>query len=405
MIDNKTSRIAVIVTAAGCSTRMGGEKKEFMPLGRGTILSEAVKQFFKTIPVDMLVITVQQNGEADSRNALFADAEVRSLIKKETALLFVTGGQTRQESVFNALTALAERDDAPDYVLIHDAARPFVTRQIISDTLYAAEEFGAAAPCLQPPDTQKEIDRHGFISAHLDRSKLVSVQTPQGFDFARLLQAHKKAVDEHFTCTDDTEIWGKYVGYVKTVDGTAENKKITYMADYPPTMNTGNALNLRTGIGYDIHKLVEGRTLVIGGVQIPYFKGEAAHSDGDVLLHAVIDALLGASGLGDIGTFFPSNDPKWKDADSMELLRIVWSQLRSEGWQLLNMDCIVKLEQPKLFAFRESIVRSIAGALGAEPFRIFVKAKTGEKIGAVGAGDAVEAWCNCLLVSGGRFFG
>ena len=154
---------------------------------------------------------------------------------------------------------------------------------------------------------------------------------------------------------------------------------------------------IRVGLGYDLHVLVAGRALMIGGVHIPFEKGEAGHSDGDVLLHALTDALLGASGLGDIGSFFPPTDPQWKNAPSSRLLQIVWEKIRQEGWQLENADCVVALQEPKLLPYRDTICTSIAALLNAPPDRVFVKAKTGEGVGVIGAGTAVAAWCVCLI--------
>ena len=154
---------------------------------------------------------------------------------------------------------------------------------------------------------------------------------------------------------------------------------------------------IRIGLGYDLHTLVEGRPLLLGGVRIPFEKGEAGHSDGDVLLHALADALLGATCLGDIGELFPPNDPQWKDADSRTLLQIVWRRIRSEGWQLENADCVIAIQKPKILPYREAIRRSIAGMLSADIEQIFVKAKTGEKVGVIGSGTAVAVWCTCLL--------
>lgn len=154
---------------------------------------------------------------------------------------------------------------------------------------------------------------------------------------------------------------------------------------------------IRVGLGYDLHRLVEGRRLIIGGVDFPFEKGEDGHSDGDVLLHAVTDALLGASGLGDIGSYFPPEDPKWKNADSAKLLQAVWKDVLDEGWKLENLDCVVKLEKPKFLPKRQEVISSIAKILGVENERVFVKAKTGEKLPPVGTGDAIEAYVVCLL--------
>ena len=154
---------------------------------------------------------------------------------------------------------------------------------------------------------------------------------------------------------------------------------------------------IRVGLGYDLHRLVEGRRLILGGVVFDFEKGEAGHSDGDVLLHAITDALLGASGLGDIGSYFPPEEPKWKDADSAELLRAVWKDVLAAGWKLVNLDCVIKLERPKFLPRRRDVILSIAGILGVEENQVFVKAKTGEKLPPVGTSEAVEAQVVCLL--------
>ncbi|MBQ0050625.1 MAG: 2-C-methyl-D-erythritol 2,4-cyclodiphosphate synthase [Treponema sp.] len=154
---------------------------------------------------------------------------------------------------------------------------------------------------------------------------------------------------------------------------------------------------IRVGLGYDKHVLTEGRRLILGGVEIPFEKGEAGHSDGDVLLHAITDALLGASGLGDIGSYFPPSDPQWKDADSKMLLSKCWDDVKAAGWNLGNLDCVIALEKPKFLPFRDEVRKSIATVLGCDFDQVFVKAKTGEKLGDVGTGKCVEVWCTCLL--------
>ena len=154
---------------------------------------------------------------------------------------------------------------------------------------------------------------------------------------------------------------------------------------------------IKVGLGYDIHRMKEGRRLILGGVVLPFEKGEDGHSDGDVLFHAISDALLGASGLGDIGSFFPPEEPKWKDADSSVLLKTIWNKVLENGWQLENLDCVIKLEKPKFLPFRESVIKSISEVLNVSSEKIFVKAKTGEKLDSVGQGLSVEAWCVCLL--------
>ncbi len=392
---NNSSGINVVICAAGSSTRMGGStKKEYLPLNNGTVLSEAVKKFLDSANVEILAITIPADGKKKAQEALFSDKSIEQKLL-ETKLIFVEGGSTRQKSVFNALKKIADLKPNSDLVLIHDGARPFVTEKIIQDTLFATRECGAAVPGTTPVDTQKTMDKDGFIKEHLLRSQMTAVQTPQGFRLKELLKAHELAEKDEKEYTDDTEIWGKYCGPVKVVQGDSCNKKITFAGDYNFGKQTMNSIKI--GLGYDLHRLVQGRKLIIGGVEFPFEKGEDGHSDGDALLHAITDALLGASALGDIGSFFPPEDKKWKDANSIELLKTIWHKVQENGWQLVNLDCVVKLEKPKFLPQRQKVIQNIANALNVASEKIFVKAKTGEKLDSVGSGNAIEAWATCLL--------
>ena len=401
--------LAVILTCAGSSSRMGlGMKKEYLPLKRdnreGTVLSCVARVFLESLPVNFLIITTPHNGTEDAKNALYADKEMSSLLSKSgTKLIFTEGGDTRQHSVRNALLKAQQNLNGENAaVLIHDAARPFVSSKIIKDTFNAVLEHGAAVPAVTPVDTQKELSSDGTIKRHLVRSQLIAVQTPQGFLLNELILCHNRAFkDKDKTFTDDTEIWDAYPEFtgakkVHVVSGEASNKKITYKEDLP-LEKKNMALTLRTGFGTDLHRLVAGRNFVLGGIQIPADKGEDGHSDGDVLLHAICDALLGASHLGDIGSYFPPSDPKWKDAESGELLKTIWADVKKEGWSLVNMDCVVETESPKILPWREKIIASIANLLEVETDAIFVKAKTNEGVDAVGTKEAVKAYCSCLI--------
>ncbi len=434
--------VAVVITAAGSSTRMGGQKKEYRSLGdgAGTVLSVATKVFVSALAPQLLsdtgeriqqqkgafplpyrltqiLITIPPNsgkeGLQTAREALFASPDLQALWDNprqqatySPQLLFVEGGQSRQASVCKALQALAENQDpeaeyqAPEIVLIHDGARPFVTEDIILQVVVATQNEGAAACGIPPVDTQKEIDSQGFIVRHLNRDSLVAIQTPQGFHFKPLLQAHLMAAQDNFETTDDTAIWGTYVGPVKITPGSVDNKKITFPRDLAcedSCKKEAATMDIRTGLGYDLHRLEEGRALVLGGVDIPFHKGEAGHSDGDVLLHAITDALLGAAARSDIGELFPPSDPQWKGADSRQLLQAAWKLVTEAGWKLGNLDCVVAIQEPKILPHREAIRKSIASILYVDVDQVFIKAKTGEKLGPVGNGEAVEVWATCLL--------
>jgi len=409
MQTTKTS-IAAIICAAGSSRRMGGEKKEYLnlpyiskensfsekPL---TVLGAAVSAFASLPQIRPIVITVPNGEENEARACL-----PKELQSETDRVYFVSGGKTRRASVHNALLFLAEHK--PSHVLIHDGARPWIKRELIEKTIEAAIRYGAAIPALPLVETPKELDSSAgevrFIKRHLRRENLCAVQTPQGFAFPEILAAHEKAAkreeQESFEYTDDAEVWGEFAGQVAVISGDSENKKITYPEDIEPKANRKTLADTqKVGIGRDLHRLVSGRKFLLGGVDIPFDKGELGHSDGDVLAHAVCDAILGAAGLGDIGELFPDSDPTYKDADSMELLKRAWQRVKTQGWRLVNLDCVVSCEKPKILPFRGSICSSIAKALDADPALVFVKGKTAEGLGPVGSGEAVEALAVCLI--------
>jgi 2-C-methyl-D-erythritol 4-phosphate cytidylyltransferase/2-C-methyl-D-erythritol 2,4-cyclodiphosphate synthase len=411
---NERPAISVIIAAAGSSDRMGrGVKKEFLTLPDGkTVLAGAVEPFLALPGLSFLIITLPKDNydffTAQAEKALFASGPVSRALSEPHgfSLEFVKGGETRQESVCNALEFLANKGQA-GLVLVHDGARPFVREPVIRAVIAGADKYGAAAPVVPPVDTLKQLgtgEAAGTLAVHFDRSSLRAVQTPQGFQFQRFYEAHRRAAGDGGGYTDDTEIWSRYAGPVAAVEGSIGNIKITYPRDIPPSVLENQPAapgrkepQFRTGLGFDRHRLVAGRRLLLGGVVLPFDKGEDGHSDGDVLFHAVSDALLGAAGLGDIGSYFPPEDLRWKDADSAALLRWVWSDIRGAGWALVNLDCVILLEKPKILPYREQIRRSLAQTLDVEAEKVFVKAKTGEQTGEIGRGEIIEAWAACLL--------
>jgi 2-C-methyl-D-erythritol 4-phosphate cytidylyltransferase/2-C-methyl-D-erythritol 2,4-cyclodiphosphate synthase len=402
--------IAAIICAAGSSKRMGGAKKEYLPLPSGaagsaeralTVLGAAVSAFASIPQIRPIVITVPPGEEDAARTCLPKELQSKSESKR---IHFVSGGKTRRASVHNALLFLAIFE--PSHVLIHDGARPWVKRELIERTIEAAIRYRAALPALPLVETPKELNACAgevkFIERHLRREKIYAVQTPQGFAFPEILVAHKKAAkreeQEGFEYTDDAEIWGEFVGQVAVIPGVSENRKIAYPEDLNAVANGGEAANTqRIGLGRDLHRLASGRKFLLGGVEIPFDKGELGHSDGDVLAHAVCDAILGAAGLGDIGELFPDSDASFKNANSMELLKDAWRRVKTQGWRLTNLDCVVCCENPKILPHREKIRSSLAKALDAESAQVFVKGKTSEGIGPIGSGEAVEAVAVCLI--------
>ena len=425
---NPQKNAALAIVAAGSSQRMGSlGKKEYLPLNGGSVLSETALVFLKTKVFSTIALVYPKGGLADAKNAFYKNPQTQEL-SQGVNIIFVQGGSSRQESVFNALKAIdraAKKAGAtpPRAVLIHDGARPFLSQALVKKTLASALKYGAAVPALEPVETQKEIGSGSKIARHLKRSTLAAVQTPQGFLFPQILEFHRKAQKTAAAFTDDTEIWDKFSDKkTRVIKGEPANIKITYPKDLGATIIdapkkervkalSGARLDrsyqnaaapkaektIRIGLGTDLHRLVKGRKLILGGIRFPFEKGEDGHSDGDALLHAVTDALLGAAALGDIGSYFPPSDPKWKDADSKKLLAAVWKDVKKEGWRLENLDCVIHLQEPKFLPRRQEVRESIAKVLGVDPERVFVKAKTGERVGPVGEGLAVETQAICLL--------
>ncbi len=421
--------LAVLVTAAGRSERFGGGKKEIFDLAGRTVLFRAVSAFSRIPGLAALVITAPDGFEGRMREALAS--ETISSLEKSLGDRFAValGGPTRRDSVRLGLEALvrvlATREASlvspaslPEeiqdmVVLVHDGARPWVSQGLAERVAAVAGRVGACVPVTHLIETPKEISSDGIVVRHPSRSTLATAQTPQGFRLGPLLAAHRRAAEQGVDCTDDAELWARYNGPVAWTEGERANRKITFREDLNFTPGGfikdditnflqvpehffgrekgGTTAPFRVGEGWDIHRLIPGRKLYIGGVEIPSDKGEEGHSDGDVLLHAVIDALLGSAALGDIGQHFPPTDDAWKGADSRDLARRALSLVREAGWTPVNLDCTVILERPMLAPHREAIRESLAKSLEMDVDSISIKAKTKEGVDATGEGKAVEA--------------
>lgn len=306
------------------------------------------------------------------------------------------GGATRQATVRNALNHLP---DGVSLVAVHDAARPLISPALLERLLTTATRYGTAVPALPVQDTLKRADDGQTVGATVPRDGLYRVQTPQVFRADWLRDAHQRAAQEGFEdATDDAALLER-AGYpVHLVSGDPRNLKLTTPDDLSLLrLYAGEGICTRTGIGYDIHPLTEGRTLMLGGVAIDHPYGLMGHSDADVLLHAICDALLGAAALGDIGQHFPNSDPRWKDAPSLTLLQEVHALLRQHGWQPLHLDAMVLAEAPKLAPYIPEMRQRIAHTLGILPEQVSIKATTNEGMDAVGARRAIACYAVATL--------
>ena len=327
------------------------------------------------------------------------DAVSRSLSAAGRAIAVVPGGQTRQESVAAAFDRVAP---GAEYVMVHDAARPFVTPALIERTLDAAIESGAAIAALPARDTVKqavaEAGRH-FIAQTLPREEIYLAQTPQAF--RRDILASAVALGRSGAAATDESALAELAGTrIRLVEGDALNFKVTTEGDLAMSRALAGAQDaavMRAGTGYDLHRLVEGRPLLLAGVLIPGDRGALGHSDADIVCHVVTDAILGAAGAGDIGRHYPDTDAKWKDASSIHLLSQSVSHVRAAGFEIVNVDVTVILERPKIAPHVPEIERGLAAALGIDAARVSVKGKTNEGVDAVGRGEAIAAHAVALL--------
>lgn len=377
---------------------MGGEvKKTYLEIAGLPLLAHTLANLHAIPEVEAIWLVVSPEDVEICKDAIVVRYEFERVIG------VVAGGATRQESVFAGLRALP---DSVTHVLIHDGARPFITDRMVRDVLAAAREIGAATVAVPVKDTLKRADAGGRTTETVSREGLWRIQTPQGFRRGLLLEAHRQAESRGIRATDDASLIEAVGGQVRIVPGDERNLKVTTPDDIPliaamlPTLlraspkpapmdGTPPRMEIRTGLGYDIHRLVEGRRLILGGVEIPFTHGLLGHSDADALAHAICDALLGAAGLGDIGTHFPDTDPTYEDADSMELLKRVVA-LVAVNYDILNVDSTIKTQSPKMAPHIPAIRERLAQVLGIEPERVNVKAKTGERMGPVGEGLAIE---------------
>ena len=390
MASRPEGKVAAIIVAAGRGTRAGSSDvpKQFRSIGGEIMLRRALGLFVGAPEVSLVQAVIRAEDGARYREA----ANGYDLLPP------ILGGATRQASVRAGLEALAPL--APDIVLIHDAARPFASAALIARAISAAKQTGAAIPGLAVTDTIKSVDHRGLVCETLDRATLRAVQTPQAFAFAPLLDAHRRAQREkRESFTDDAAI-AEWVGMqVAVFDGEPDNIKITNPEDFmrADVMHMGQLGDVRTGTGIDVHAFSVGDHVIIGGIRIPHSESLRGHSDADVGLHALTDALLGALAEGDIGAHFPPNDEKWRAASSDRFLKFAVDRVAARGGRIAHLDLTIVCEAPKIGPHRDAMRESIARIAGIDMDRVAVKATTSERLGFTGRGEGIAAYATATV--------
>ena len=375
--DLKSSTCALIV-AAGRGRRFGGAlPKQYAPLGRATVLRQTVQAFMAHPRVDAVRVVIHADDADLYRTAL----DGLNLLEP------VLGGETRQDSVRLGLESLTAMNITK--VLIHDAARPFVDAQLVDGVVQALDSHAGAIPAVAVADTLKRGD-DGIIKDTLNRDGIYRAQTPQGFAFSDILEAHQRFKGEHLT--DDAQVFERAGLKVALTLGLEDNFKITTEEDL---MRAERLLSIqtepRTGIGFDAHRFAPGDKVTLCGVEIPFHQGLLGHSDADVALHALTDALLGAISQGDIGQHFPPSDPQWKGAASDRFLAHAAQLMRNLGGAIVNVDITIVCEAPKITPHKDAMVTRIAAILGVDAGRVSVKGTTTEGMGFTGRGEGIAA--------------
>lgn len=374
---------AAIVVAAGKGLRVGGDTPKQFRQWRGRALIAHSVESLSRAGADPLLVVIAAGAEEDAREALAGVESVR----------FATGGATRQDSVRAGLETLA--NDAPERVLIHDAARPDLSLAVVERLLSALDHHAGAIPTLPVVDSLAIAGEGGVMAGKASREVLRRVQTPQAFRYGDILAAHRQwqgASD----AGDDAQVLTASNGSVALVDGDERLRKITFAEDL---METATTPSFRIGQGFDVHRLVEGEELWLCGVKLDHTHGLSGHSDADVALHAITDAILGAVGEGDIGTHFPPSDPQWAGARSGQFLEHAVKLARDAGYALGNIDLTIICEAPKIGPHRPAMRAEVARLTGISESAVSIKATTTEKLGYTGRGEGIAAQAITALTS------
>ena len=383
------AQVAAVVVAAGQGLRAGGEiPKQFRRIAGETLLERALSAFAEA-PDVTFVQPVIRPDDVDL---------VRRLTSGMNVLEPVAGGATRQASVRAGLEALVAC--TPDIVLVHDAARPFASASLITRAIAAAEKTGAAIPALPVTDTVKRIDSTGTIEATLDRNSIRLVQTPQAFAFPALFDAHRRALAQGRNDFTDDAALAEWAGIkVSVFAGEPGNIKFTTPEDFAraEAIQSAGLGDVRTGSGLDVHAFGPGDHVTLGGIRIPHVQALTGHSDADVALHALTDAILGALADGDIGAHFPPSDPQWRGASSDRFLTFAVERVRARGGRIAHLDLTIVCEAPRIGEHRDRMRANIANLAGIGIARVGVKATTSEKLGFTGRGEGIAAYATATI--------
>lgn len=384
------AKFGAVLLAAGNSTRMGGSRSKVLEeLGGRPALCRSLEVLDRCPLIGEICLVCREQDRADMLPLTSGLA---------TPVRVVPGGAQRQDSVERGVEALT----GPwEYVAIHDGARPLVTEEVLAAVCRDAMAHGAATAAVPSKDTCKLADGAGFVAATPARDRLWAVQTPQAFSLALYREALEKARAAGQSYTDDCQLIEAAGGSVKLTMGDYRNIKLTTPEDLLAARaylgGEGGKKTVRIGYGYDVHRLVEGRKLILAGVDVPFEKGLLGHSDADVIAHAVADALLGAAALGDIGHLFPDTDPHYAGADSLKLLAEVCRLLREKGFSIGNIDATLLAQRPKIAPHISRMRENLAAACGIAADQVSVKATTEERLGFTGREEGMAASAVCLL--------
>ncbi len=384
-----TARIAAIVLAGGRGARSGGDlPKQYRELNSEPIILTSLRLFLGHPQISC----VQPVIHPDDRGRYTSIAGGLDLPPP------VMGGSTRQDSVLAGLDALERME--PDFVLVHDSARPFATAALVDRAIAAVKASGAAIPALPVTDTVKEVDAHERVSRTIDRAALRLIQTPQAFVYGTLLNAHRRAAREGRRDFTDDAALAEWAGLTVTAfAGDADNIKLTTAEDFvrAESARAAGLDDIRTGMGFDVHAFGDGDHVMLGGVRIAHAHGLKGHSDADVVLHALVDAILGALGDGDIGAHFPPSDPQWRGASSDRFLRFAIERVKARGGIVAHLDTTIVCEAPKIGPHRDAMRARIADVAGLSLDRVAVKATTSEGLGFTGRGEGIAAYATATV--------